>query len=60
MHKFNGRTLLSLPNFGASIEEIPDISDTINIESQEENFTNLTGVTIQAVNQCEEIFSCFH
>ena len=60
VHKFNGKTTLSLPSCGASIEEIPDLGDTVDNDNQEENLTHLTGVTIQAVNQCEEIFPCFH
>lgn len=60
VHKFNGKTTLSLPTFGASIDEIPDIGQTVNDENQQEHLTDLIGVTIQAVNQCEEIFSCFH
>lgn len=60
VHKFNGKTTLSLPNFGASIDEISDIGYTVNNEESGDNLSTLDGVTIQAGNQCEEIFPCTH
>ena len=57
VHRYLGRTELTLPSFGATIEEIDNLEEIVVYEDDDQ-IINLKSVTIIGVNMFETSFNC--